>query len=78
MSKPIFIARIPWIQDVNMSDAVNAIKKQLIEELPDYHVLTFSKNDYVDFKFEVHNVDESEEPLDTEAIMQLITEDVWE
>ena len=78
MSKPIFIIRCPYMQDTNMGEVVNIIKKNMEQECPDYHVLTFTKDTYTDFSFEVHAVKEEEEPLDTEAIMKLLTDDVWQ
>ena len=66
------------MQDTNMGEVVNIIKKNMEQELPDYHVLTFTKDNYTDFSFEVHAVKEEEEPLDTEAIMKLLTDDVWQ
>lgn len=71
MSKPIFIARVPWIKDTRMSEVVNEITRKLEEQLPDYHVLCFSKEDYKDFKFEAVNA-EGMEPVDIEGLVRLL------
>ena len=73
MSKPILIIRAPWIKDTNMGQVTSAIQKSVEEQLEGYQVLCFSHEDYKDFSFDCVS-HKDEEPLDTEAIMRLITD----
>ena len=72
-SNPILIIRAPWMQDTNMAEVTSAIKQSVESQLEGYQVLCFSKESYDDFHFECVT-HEDEEPLDTEAIMHLITD----
>lgn len=74
MTKPIFIVRCPWLKDFKMNEVVSKISNTVQEQLPDYHVLCFTKEDYKDFRFEAHNV-EGLEPVDVEGLMKLLSDE---
>ena len=75
MSKPILIVRCPWLEDFNMAEVTTKVKKNLEEQLPDYHVLCITKDNYKDFKFECVNPADSIDQVDIEQLYRLITED---
>jgi len=74
MTKPIFIVRCPWMKDFPMNEVVKEISTKVQEQLPDYYVLCFTKEDYVDFKFEAHNT-QGLDPVDVEGLMKLLTDE---
>ena len=73
MSNPILIIKCPWIAETDMAQVTSAIKQSVEGQLEGYQVLCFSKEDYTDFAFDCVS-HKDEDPLDTEAIMRLITD----
>ena len=74
-SKPILIVRCPWLKDFNMAEVTTKIKNSIAEQVPDYHVLAFTKDNYKDFKFEVVNPSSAISDVDLEMLYKLITEE---
>jgi len=73
MSKPILIVRCPWLKDFNMAEVTNKIKASIETQVPDYHVLAFTKESYKDFKFECVNPSDEISDVDLEQLYKLIT-----
>jgi hypothetical protein len=73
MSKPIFIVRIPKRDFLGEVEMLNKLRRDLKEELTDYHVLVAADSDTGKSEFEYYNADDA-----TEANIQEIQDKIFE
>ena len=68
-SKPIFVVRFPYSSDTR--EHLDRIAKDLIDKLPDYHVLPLIENHINKIEFECYNAINSTDK-DIEDIKQMV------
>ena len=73
--KPILIVRCPWLKDFNMAEVTSTIKKSVEAQAEGYIVLCFTKDDYKEFKFEVHGLTPETTAIDVEQLYKLLIEE---